>query len=139
VSILSFSERYGYKKLRKTFQKEEMSDSLRNRLWNVFSNDFLYFIEADFRNNGKYYTDKIIDNYFKISLENFTFYINCKKYELNNTFNSDLDKLYAYTSALEGIKHSIMEEKDIYIFDARFMLVICSAFVNYLLAKNVNE
>ena len=45
-------------------------------------------------------------------------------------------KLYAYTSDANGIRHALMEkESDLGFEDAKFMLVSCSAFVNYLLAK----
>jgi hypothetical protein len=43
-----------------------------------------------------------------------------------------LEKLYAYTSDAEGIRHALMGESTLTVADARFMLVACSAFVNYL-------
>jgi hypothetical protein len=44
-------------------------------------------------------------------------------------------KLYGYTSDADGIRHALMDESDLASEDAKFMLVLCSAFVNYLLAK----
>ncbi len=44
-------------------------------------------------------------------------------------------KLYAYTSDADGIRHALLEKTDLDVEDARFMLVACSAFVNYLVAK----
>lgn len=47
------------------------------------------------------------------------------------------DSLYGYTSSAEGIRHSLglLEEPDLNFDDAKFMLVSCSAFVNYLVSK----
>ena len=49
------------------------------------------------------------------------------------------DKLYGYTNNKEtGIRHSLMDNEGTYIpssAEASFMLVSCSAFVNYLYAK----
>ncbi|MBD3340447.1 MAG: hypothetical protein GF353_15135 [Candidatus Lokiarchaeota archaeon] len=43
--------------------------------------------------------------------------------------------LYGYTSDEGGIRHSILEENNISFSDAKFMLVACSGFINYLLGK----
>ena len=49
------------------------------------------------------------------------------------------DKLYAYTNSQEtGIRHALMDADAIYApsaEEALFMLVTCSAFINYLTAK----
>lgn len=46
-------------------------------------------------------------------------------------------KLYAYTSDQGGIRHAEgMFESDVSFEDAEFMLVSCSAFVNYLIVKH---
>ncbi len=49
-------------------------------------------------------------------------------------------KLYKYTSDAEGIRHEIKDKPTIDDHDARFFLIICSAFVNYLteLARKTN-
>lgn len=44
-------------------------------------------------------------------------------------------KLYGYTSDADGIRHGLMEESNIDFEDAKFILVSCSAFVNYLIVK----
>jgi hypothetical protein len=44
-------------------------------------------------------------------------------------------KLYGYTSDADGIRHAAMDEPDLKFEDAKYMLVACSAFVNYLIAK----
>jgi hypothetical protein len=43
--------------------------------------------------------------------------------------------LYGYTSDEGGIRHSLLEESNISKTEATFMLISCSAFVNYVLAK----
>jgi hypothetical protein len=43
--------------------------------------------------------------------------------------------LYAYTSDAQGIRHALMDEPNLDFEDAKFMLVSCSAFVNYLIVK----
>lgn len=46
---------------------------------------------------------------------------------LKNAFSS----LYGYSSDAGGIRHALMEEENLTKADARFMLICCSAFVNY--------
>lgn len=50
---------------------------------------------------------------------------------LRNSFSS----LYGYTSDAEGIRHALLDESTLDFDDAKFMLVSCSAFVNYLAGK----
>jgi hypothetical protein len=45
-------------------------------------------------------------------------------------------KLYSYTSGENGIRHSMLERPNITQADARYMLISCSAFANYLIALN---
>ena len=46
------------------------------------------------------------------------------------------DKLYGYTSSEGGIRHALSEGDTPPTFDdAKYMLVSCSAFVNYLISK----
>jgi hypothetical protein len=44
--------------------------------------------------------------------------------------------LYGYTSDAEGIRHALLEEPTLNFEDAKFMLVSCSAFINYLITKS---
>lgn len=44
-----------------------------------------------------------------------------------------LAKLYGYTSDQGGIRHALLEEDQVTLQEARFMLVACSAFVSFLL------
>jgi len=41
-------------------------------------------------------------------------------------------KLYGYTSDAKGIRHALMEKDSVSFEEAKFMLVVCSAFVNYV-------
>ena len=58
------------------------------------------------------------------------------KIELHGALKKAFDSLYGYTSTAEGIRHAFMDDKVSAGFeDAKFMLVSCSAFVNYLVVK----
>ena len=58
------------------------------------------------------------------------------KVKLHGALKRAFDSLYGYTSSAEGIRHSLLEEKTTLEFeDAKFMLVSCSAFVNFLISK----
>lgn len=46
-----------------------------------------------------------------------------------------LSSLYGYTSDESGIRHAMLEEPTLSASDAKFLLVACSAFINYLKAK----
>ena len=43
--------------------------------------------------------------------------------------------LYGYTSKADGIRHALVEEPNLTGTDARFMLISCSAFINYVIAR----
>ena len=55
--------------------------------------------------------------------------------QLHPALESAWNNLYGYTSAEDGIRHSLtdMDENSITFADAKYMLVSCSAFVLYLL------
>lgn len=58
------------------------------------------------------------------------------KLDFNKQFKQGLEKLYSYTNGGSGIRHPLTEEGHHPTFDeAKFMLVACSAFVNYLKSK----
>jgi len=44
--------------------------------------------------------------------------------------------IYGWTNDAQGIRHSLMDVPDLKIDDAIFMLVSCSAFINYLITKS---
>jgi len=55
---------------------------------------------------------------------------------LHPSLKQAFEKLYGYTSD-DGIRHSLKEDKEFFYEDAKFMLVTCSAFSNYLTEKVV--
>src|SRR5262249_44349480 len=57
--------------------------------------------------------------------------------DLHRSLKIGLEKLYAYTSDKDGVRHAILDEPNVDGADARFMVVACSAFVNFLLSKAV--
>lgn len=44
-------------------------------------------------------------------------------------------KLYGYASTDDGIRHALIDKDKSNLEDARFMLIACSAFINYLTVK----
>jgi len=54
---------------------------------------------------------------------------------LHPAFKDSLSKLYAWTSDENGVRHALMEAEKLESVDAQFMLVVCSAFVNYLMTR----
>ncbi len=57
------------------------------------------------------------------------------KVSLHPALKSAFSSLYGYTSDAKGIRHALLDEPNISFEDAKFMLVSCSAFVNYLISK----
>lgn len=51
---------------------------------------------------------------------------------LHPALKAAFSSLYEYTNDADGIRHALMKEDNLTKADARFMLVICSAFSNYL-------
>lgn len=58
-----------------------------------------------------------------------------KKIALHHDLIKAFKHLYWYTSDADGIRHALLGETNLTFEDAKFMLVSCSAFVNYLIAK----
>jgi hypothetical protein len=58
-----------------------------------------------------------------------------KQLPLHPQFRQALASLYSFTNDAEGIRHALKDDPTLDVEDARFMLVTCSAFVNYLLVK----
>ena len=56
-----------------------------------------------------------------------------KKGVLHPALKSAFSSLYGYSSDSEGIRHALLEESTLTSADARFMLVSCSAFINYVI------
>jgi len=53
--------------------------------------------------------------------------------KLHGALKKAFSALYGYTSDANGIRHALLEDSSLKKSDARFMLISCSAFVNYLL------
>jgi hypothetical protein len=50
--------------------------------------------------------------------------------------SSAFEKIYGYTSSKDGIRHGLTDDvPNVGEEDARYMLIACSAFVNYLMSK----
>lgn len=58
-----------------------------------------------------------------------------KEVPLHRGFRAGLLSLYGYTSDEGGIRHAMLEEPNVGYDEAKYMVVACSAFVNYLAAK----
>lgn len=58
-----------------------------------------------------------------------------KKGKVHPALKKALSSLYGYTSDENGIRHAMLEEPTLSAADAKFLLVACSAFMNYLKAK----
>lgn len=58
-----------------------------------------------------------------------------KNNDLHPAFEKSLSILYGYTSDADGIRHSLLEKSSLTYTDAKFMLVTCTAFMNYIIGK----
>ena len=59
-----------------------------------------------------------------------------KKHSLAPTLKGAFSKLYGYTSNVGGIRHGLKDDGIVIGFEeARFVLVTCTSFVNYLAYK----
>ena len=55
---------------------------------------------------------------------------------LHAALEKSFESLYGYTSNADGIRHALLDEPSLDSEDTQFMLVSCSAFINYLLSKS---
>ena len=62
------------------------------------------------------------------------------KVEFHPALKRAFSHLYGFTSDQSGIRHAILDSKEVGFAEAKFMLVTCSAFVNFVLetAKRAN-
>lgn len=58
-----------------------------------------------------------------------------KGVKIPNMLQKSFEKFYYFTNGENGIRHALMDEEQIGFEEAKYMLVLCSAFVNYLQAK----
>lgn len=59
-----------------------------------------------------------------------------KNHKIHPALNKAYSNLYGYTSDDAGIRHALSDTETIQFEDAKYFLVICSAFINYITAKN---
>jgi hypothetical protein len=59
------------------------------------------------------------------------------KVKMHPALREAFGKLYGYTNEAEGIRHSLLDEPNLRLEDARYMVVTCSAFVNYVVSKSI--
>jgi len=71
------------------------------------------------------------------SFDNALMWIKKKRImKLHPALEDAFKKMYNYTSnSKQGIRHALLEEPNLTSEDAKYMLVACSAFINYLIAK----
>lgn len=63
-----------------------------------------------------------------------------KKHALHQSLKTSFSALYGYASDTSGIRHALTDDaKEISFEEAKFMLVSCSAFINYLKSLTKNE
>lgn len=77
---------------------------------------------------------KIITNNPKASLGDALKVLE-KKSELHAALKNGFSSLYGYTSDEHGIRHAMLEEPTLTVADAKFFLLSCTTFVNYLKTK----
>lgn len=55
--------------------------------------------------------------------------------KLHGALKRAFSSIYGWTSNAEGIRHGLQDEPDLSFEDAKYMLVVCSGFISYLLQK----
>lgn len=58
-----------------------------------------------------------------------------KMTDIHGALKGGFIKLYGYSSDEDGVRHAILEQPNIGFAEAKYMIVSCSAFVNYLIEK----
>jgi len=58
-----------------------------------------------------------------------------RKGTMHPALKASLSSLYGYTSDADGIRHAMLKASSLCFIDVKFMLVACSAFINYLIKK----
>lgn len=62
-----------------------------------------------------------------------------KHKKISGTLRAGFEKLYAYTNDKNGIRHALMDDQKVDFEDAKFFLIACSSFTNYLIEKAKKE
>jgi len=58
-----------------------------------------------------------------------------KRNHLHPALKRGFSAIYGYTSDEGGIRHAMLDEPKLYVSDAKFFLVSCATFINYLKSK----
>ena len=58
-----------------------------------------------------------------------------KKLPIHTALKDGYKKIYGYTNDADGIRHALTEDTSCDSEDAQYMLISCSAFINYLIMK----
>lgn len=58
------------------------------------------------------------------------------KVKIHGALRTGFSNIYGWTSDDQGIRHGLMDEPNLKFEDAKYMLVSCSAFINYLISKS---
>ncbi len=58
-----------------------------------------------------------------------------KKVNMHGALKQGFSRLYGYSSDEDGIRHAILDEPNVGFDEAKYMIVSCSAFVNFLISK----
>lgn len=83
---------------------------------------------------------KIITKQNNATLDNALKEIETKqKVQIHPALTTAFRKIYSYTSDADGIRHALMEDANLDLEDATFMLMTCSNFVHYLIAKSAKS
>jgi len=149
---LNFAYRVVDKEIIEITAKEEMS-AIESAMQNSTSNIRIHLNNAlelyaqrpqgDYRNSIKESISAVEAYCREITQENTLGQalnsLNRKGVVLPTTLKSAFDKLYAYTNQPDtGIRHALMDDEGSYTpssEEALFMLISCSAFINYLKSK----
>lgn len=61
--------------------------------------------------------------------------LKAKGVEIHGALDTAMRQLYGFTSDSGGVRHAILDQSTVGYDEAKFMLVACSAFVNFVIAK----
>ncbi len=98
-------------------------------------------ISPDYRNSMKESISavealcKLIVGSPKATLEEALRQIETKLGSVHPALKEAFRKIYAYSGDAQGIRHAWLGESNLDVEDAKFMLIACSAFINYLVVK----
>jgi hypothetical protein len=62
-----------------------------------------------------------------------------QRVKVHSYLNEAFQKMYSWTNDDGGIRHALTDEPNLDREDAQFMLITCSAFINYLIVKKLKS